>query len=101
MSPYVTDPIRLRGDKCEWWAKMAANFEDFKKIMFCSIAKFFSQNFLFKCVLSVKKIIFFRLWALSTLDLASGFNQVAIDPVHKTAFITPFGLYEYNRCLLE
>ena len=73
---------------------MAANFEDFKKIMFCSIAKFFSQNFLFKCVLSVKKIIFFRLWALSTLDLAGGFNQVAMDPVHKTAFITPFGLYE-------
>ena len=38
---------------------------------------------------------------LSTLDLASAFNQVAMDPVHKTAFITPFGLYEYNRCLLE
>ena len=26
--------------------------------MFCSVAKFFSQKFLFKCVLSVKKIIF-------------------------------------------
>ena len=35
------------------------------------------------------------LWAMpSTLDLASGFNQVAMDPAdrHKTAFI-----YEYNR----
>ena len=34
----------------------------------------------------------------STLDLASGFNQVAMDPAdrHKTGFITPFGLYEYN-----
>ena len=35
----------------------------------------------------------------STLDLASRFNQEAMDPAdrHKTAFITPFGLYEYNR----
>ena len=35
---------------------------------------------------------------LTTLDLASGFNQVAMDPAdrHKTALITPFGLYEYN-----
>ena len=35
----------------------------------------------------------------STLDLASGFNQVGMDPAdrHKKAFITPFGLYEYNR----
>lgn len=35
----------------------------------------------------------------SSLDLASRFNQVAMDPAdrHKTAFITPFGLYEYNR----
>ena len=31
-------------------------------------------------------------------SLASGFNQVAMDPVdrHKTAFITPLRLYEYN-----
>ena len=38
---------------------------------------------------------------LGTLDLGSGFNQVPMDPVHKTAFITLFCLYEYNRCLLE
>ena len=35
----------------------------------------------------------------STLDLASGFNQVAMDPAdrHNTAFINLFGLYEYNQ----
>ena len=35
----------------------------------------------------------------STMDLASGFNQVAMDNEdrHKTAFTTPFGIFEYNR----
>lgn len=35
----------------------------------------------------------------STMDLASGFNQVAMDEEdrHKTAFTTPFGIFEYNR----
>lgn len=35
----------------------------------------------------------------STMDLASGFNQVAMDEEdgHKTAFMTPFGIFEYNR----
>ena len=35
----------------------------------------------------------------STIDLASGFNQVAVDELdkEKTAFSTPFGLFEYNR----
>ena len=35
----------------------------------------------------------------STIDLASGFYQVAMheNDRHKTAFTTPFGLYEYNR----
>ena len=35
----------------------------------------------------------------STMDLASGLNQVAMDEEdrHKTAFTTPFGIFEYNR----
>ena len=35
----------------------------------------------------------------STIDLASGFNQVIVDELdkEKTAFSTPFGLFEYNR----
>ena len=34
----------------------------------------------------------------STIDLASAYNQVEVDPAdrHKTAFTTPFGLFEYN-----
>ena len=35
----------------------------------------------------------------STLDLASGYHQTAMVPLdqHKTAFTTPFGLFEYTR----
>jgi hypothetical protein len=35
----------------------------------------------------------------STIDLASAYNQVEVDPRdrHKTAFTTPMGLFEYNR----
>lgn len=35
----------------------------------------------------------------STLDLASGYNQVPVaeSDRHKTAFCTPFGLFEWNR----
>ena len=34
----------------------------------------------------------------STLDLASGFNQIGVteEDKAKTAFTTPFGLFEYN-----
>ena len=35
----------------------------------------------------------------STIDLASAYNQVEVNPAdrHKTAFTTPLGLFEYNR----
>ena len=35
----------------------------------------------------------------STIDLVSGYHQVAVHEKdrHKTAFVTPFGLYEYQR----
>ena len=33
------------------------------------------------------------------MDLTAGYNQVAVEESdkHKTAFTSPFGLYEYNR----
>ena len=35
----------------------------------------------------------------STLDLASGYHQIAMRPddQHRTAFVTPMGLFEYTR----
>ena len=35
----------------------------------------------------------------STMDLTSGYNQIAVadEDREKTAFTTPFGLYEFNR----
>lgn len=40
-----------------------------------------------------------RAQVFSTIDLASGYHQVAVHEKdrHKTAFVTPFGLYEYLR----
>lgn len=40
-----------------------------------------------------------RAQVFSSIDLASGYHQVAVHEKdrHKTAFITPFGLYEYQR----
>jgi hypothetical protein len=34
----------------------------------------------------------------STFDLTSGFQQIPVNPrdVHKTAFVTKYGLYEYK-----
>lgn len=39
----------------------------------------------------------------STLDLASGYNKVQVfeRDKEKTAFCTPFGLFEYNRMPFE
>ena len=36
----------------------------------------------------------------STMDLTSGYYQLGVKEAdrHKTAFTTPFGLYEFNRC---
>ena len=36
----------------------------------------------------------------STMDLTSGYYQLGVreEDKHKTAFTTPFGLYEFNRC---
>ena len=36
----------------------------------------------------------------STMDLTSGYYQMGVreEDKHKTAFVTPFGLYEFNRC---
>ena len=35
----------------------------------------------------------------STMDLTSGYNQISVadEDKKKTAFTTPFGLYEFNR----
>ena len=41
-------------------------------------------------------------WFLSAIDLASGYHQVRLAPGAgpKTAFVTRYGLYEYNVLLL-
>ena len=37
---------------------------------------------------------------LTTIDMVSGYHQVEVAPEdrHKTAFITPYGLFQYCRC---
>ena len=37
--------------------------------------------------------------AISKLDLAKGFYQIEVEPesIAKTAFITPFGKFEFRR----
>ena len=67
---------------------------DYRELNAKTIKDAFPLPLIEQCMDNLRGTQFF-----STLDLSSGYWQIAIDPehAHKTAFITKFGLYEHVR----